>query len=146
MSSAMDKSLMAMRIEDDKEEVPFYLPDLPEYSSNENNVLSLIGRLLNPECQKMASLILDLPRKWQKVNRIRGVALSRERFQFFFDYEHDLEEILEKGGSHLQRIGSGHRKMDGTPSYGFSANHPAMGTNTKYPNQPLLDSGHYCFW
>lgn len=32
-----------------------------------------------------------------KVDRVRGVALSKERFQFFFKYEHDLEEILEKG-------------------------------------------------
>ncbi|XP_024009554.1 uncharacterized protein LOC112084588 [Eutrema salsugineum] len=95
MSSAMDKALMAMSLEE--EEVPFDLPDTPAYCSSDKNEFSLIGRLLNPECQKMANLILDLPRKWQKYDRVRGVALSRERFQFFFKYEHDLNEILDKG-------------------------------------------------
>lgn len=45
----------------------------------------------------MASIIFDMPRKWQKVGRIRGIALSEEKFQFIFQYEHDLLEILEKG-------------------------------------------------
>lgn len=97
MSSAMDKALMAMRIEEEDEDSPFDLPDLPEYKSNEQNSMSIIGRLLNPERPKMASLILDLPTKWQKVGMVNGVALSKERFQFFFKYEQDLEEILEKG-------------------------------------------------
>lgn len=38
-----------------------------------------------------------MPRKWQKVGRVRGIALSNERFQFIFKNEHDLVEILEKG-------------------------------------------------
>lgn len=95
MSSAMDKALMAMSLEEDDE--PFELPDLPEYSSNEINKLSLIGRILNPKFQKISSLILDMPRKWQKQGKVRGVALSRERFQFIFDHEHDLLDVLEKG-------------------------------------------------
>lgn len=45
----------------------------------------------------MSSLILDLHRKWQKIGRVRGISLSKERFQFIFRYEHDLIEILEKG-------------------------------------------------
>ncbi|XP_024004809.1 uncharacterized protein At4g02000-like [Eutrema salsugineum] len=44
----------------------------------------------------MADLILDMPRKWQVYDRVRGVALSSERFQFIFKYEHDLEEVLKK--------------------------------------------------
>ncbi|XP_024004102.1 uncharacterized protein LOC112081569 [Eutrema salsugineum] len=91
----MDKALMAMSLEEEDE--PFDMMDLPEYSSCERNVFSIIGRLLNPECQKMASLILDMPRKWQKYDRARGVALSVERFQFIFDTENDLDEILAKG-------------------------------------------------
>lgn len=55
-----------------------------------------MGRLLNPDCQKMASLILDLPRKWQLYDRVRGVALTKEKFQFTFKYEHDLEDVLKK--------------------------------------------------
>ncbi|KAL0695651.1 hypothetical protein Bca4012_062831 [Brassica carinata] len=95
MSAAMDKALMAMSLEE--EDVPFVMPDLPEYSSSEWNVTSLIGRLLNPDFQRMESFIYVMPRKWQKQGKVRGVALSRERFQFIFDYEHDLIEILEKG-------------------------------------------------
>lgn len=95
ISSAMDKALMAMSLED--EDLPFNMPALPEYSSCDQNVLSLVGRTLNPECQSMKNLIRDMPRKWQKLGRVRGVALSKERFQFFFNSEHDLVEVLEKG-------------------------------------------------
>lgn len=95
MSSAMDKAMLAMSLEE--EDVPFDMPDLPEFSSCERNVLSLVGRTLNPECQSMKNLIRDMPRKWQKIGRVRGVALSKERFQFFFNSEHDLVEVLEKG-------------------------------------------------
>lgn len=47
--------------------------------------------------QKMHSLILDMPRKWKKLGKFRGVALSKERFQFIFDHEQDLLDVLEKG-------------------------------------------------
>ncbi|XP_024016120.1 uncharacterized protein LOC112089280 [Eutrema salsugineum] len=95
MSAAMDKALMAMSLEEVEE--PFDMPDLPEYCSSGENGLSLVGRLLNPDCQKMANLILDMPRKWQKYDKVTGVALTKEKFQFFFKEEHDLIEILEKG-------------------------------------------------
>ncbi|XP_024004045.1 uncharacterized protein LOC112081523 [Eutrema salsugineum] len=76
---------MAMSLEE--EEVPFDLPDTPAYCSSDKNEFSLIGRLLNPDCQRMANLILDLPRKWQKYDRVRGVhtfnewALATERWE-----------------------------------------------------------------
>lgn len=95
MSSAMDKAMFAMNLVE--EYIPFDMPALPQFCSSEDNVLSLIGRILNPERQKVSNLLLDLPRKWQKIGRIRGVALSKERFQFIFKFEHDLIEILEKG-------------------------------------------------
>lgn len=95
MSSSLDKALLGLSLEEEDE--PFDLPDLPEYSSSENNTMSLMGRLLNPECQKMASLILDMPRKWQIYDRVRGVALSKDRYHFIFKFEQDLEEILSRG-------------------------------------------------
>lgn len=94
MSIAMDKTLMAMSLEE--EDVPFDLPDLPEFSSIERNYLSLIGRILNPDCQPMPILIVEMPRKWQKVGKCRGVALSKEKFQFIFDNEFDLLDVLDK--------------------------------------------------
>lgn len=95
MSAAMDKALMAMSLEE--EDLPFEMPDLPEFLSVERNVISLIGRTLNPDCQPMKNLIRDMPRKWQKPGKMKGVALSNEKFQFIFNSEHDLQEILDKG-------------------------------------------------
>ncbi|XP_018473650.1 uncharacterized protein LOC108844859 [Raphanus sativus] len=96
MSSQLDKALLHLSLEEEDDE-PFVLPDTPEYCSAGRNALSLVGRLLNPSCQKMSDLILDMPRKWQLYDRVRGVALSRERFQFIFKHEHDLLDILDRG-------------------------------------------------
>lgn len=95
MSSSLDKKMMSISLE--VEDLPFDLPNLPQFCSSERNTMSVIGRILNPECQNMSDLILDMPRKWQMYERVRGVALSKEKFQFIFKYEHDLEEILNKG-------------------------------------------------
>lgn len=51
MSAAMDKALMAMSLEE--VDVPFEMPDLPQFRSYERNNLSLVGRLLNPDNQSM---------------------------------------------------------------------------------------------
>ncbi|XP_018448453.1 uncharacterized protein At4g02000-like [Raphanus sativus] len=95
MSAAMDRALMALSLDED--EVPFKMPDLPGISSAEENALSLMGRTLNPELQKMPGLIRTMPRKWGKEGKVRGRALSQERFQFIFTNEHDLLDVLEKG-------------------------------------------------
>lgn len=79
----MDKALLALSLKDD-DDAPFDLPDLPQYFATDRNACSIIGRLLNPELQRMAKLIFDLPRKWQKVNRVHGFALTKEIFQFVF--------------------------------------------------------------
>lgn len=90
----LNKVFATMSLEE--EEVPFDLPDLPQFSAVESNKLSIIGRTLNPECQRMKDLILDMPRKWQVYDRVRGVALSPTMFQFVFKYEHDLEAVMRK--------------------------------------------------
>lgn len=61
MAENLDRALTEMSLEED--EKPYVLPDRPEYYSTERNSLSLTGRLLNPQCQKMTDLILDMPRK-----------------------------------------------------------------------------------
>ncbi|XP_018463848.1 uncharacterized protein LOC108835039 [Raphanus sativus] len=80
----------------EEEDVPVTLPDLPQFSAVESNKLSIIGRTLNPDSQRMKDLILDMPRKWQVYDRVRGVALSSTMFQFIFKHEHDLEEVMRK--------------------------------------------------
>ncbi|XP_023640355.1 uncharacterized protein LOC111831078 [Capsella rubella] len=92
----MDKALMAMSLEEE-EDTPFDMLDLPEFSSSQRNVLSLVGRLLNPECQDMQALVRNMPRKWQKWGKVTGVALTKEKFQFIFNSEHDLQDVLDKG-------------------------------------------------
>lgn len=79
MSAAMDRALMALSLEDEEEKVPA-MPELPGFSFIEENALSLIGRTLNPECQKISGLIFTMPRKWHKEGRVRRVALSEEKF------------------------------------------------------------------
>lgn len=94
-ASDFDKALLEMTLEEDEE--PYVLPDKPEYYSTERNSLSLIGRLLNPQCQKMSDLILDMPGKWQLYDMVKGVALSKDRFQFIFKSERDLNHVLNRG-------------------------------------------------
>ncbi|KAL1214907.1 hypothetical protein V5N11_010233 [Cardamine amara subsp. amara] len=96
MSSSIDRALLAMSL-DEEDDVLLDMPDLPVYCSSENNVLSIIGRVLNLDKQNVANLILDLPRKWQLYDRVRGITLSNEKFQFIFKYEQELEDVMEKG-------------------------------------------------
>ena len=79
----------------EEEEEPFVLPDNPEYYSTGRNSLSLVGRILNPQCQAMYDVILDMPHKWKLYDRVKGVAISKERFQFIFKHEHDLQDVLD---------------------------------------------------
>lgn len=95
MTTAMDRAMANMNLEE--VDNPADMPNLPEFSSAKDNVNSLIGRVLNPDGVNMASLILDMPRKWQKYDKVKGIALSNEKFQFVFKFEHDLMEILDKG-------------------------------------------------
>lgn len=95
MTSKINKALCSLSLEEI--DVPVDLPDIPEFCSSEKNSLSLVERVLNPEYQSISDLILDMPRKWQLYDRVRGVALSKEKFQFIFKNEADLEEILKKG-------------------------------------------------
>ncbi|XP_024016540.1 uncharacterized protein LOC112089909 [Eutrema salsugineum] len=90
----IDKALRALSLEEE-EDTPFIMPKDPKYCSSERNIMSIMGRTLNPECQNMADLILDMPRKWQVYDRVRGMTLTKEKFQFIFKYEHDLEEVKE---------------------------------------------------
>ncbi|XP_019095330.1 PREDICTED: uncharacterized protein LOC109130252 [Camelina sativa] len=82
---------------EEEEDKPLVLSNLPQFYSSERNVRSLIGRFLNPDYQRMSNWILEMPRIWRLYNRVRGVALSRDRFQFIFKYDEDINEILKTG-------------------------------------------------
>lgn len=63
---------------------------------SEKNVMSILGKVLNPDCQRKSNLVLDMPRKWGMVNRVRGVVLFKDRVQFIFKYEEDIKDILNQ--------------------------------------------------
>lgn len=81
MSSWIDKILMELSLQE--EDLPFDLLDAIEFCSIAENRLSLIGRILNPYCQKNLDLMLNMPRKWQMVDKVRGVVLSAENSSLF---------------------------------------------------------------
>lgn len=91
MEFALDRALKELSIDED---VPLVLKNNPKFSLVERNTRSLMGRMLNPDVQKMCNMIHDLPHLWRCYDRVRGYALSRDRFQFIFDSETDLLYVL----------------------------------------------------
>lgn len=94
MADLLQKAIQAMSLE---EEEPLTLPDSPRFRVIDDNQLSLMGRLLNPDCQTMARMIEYMPTPWRMVGKVRGIALSRDRFQFVFKREEDLLSVLKDG-------------------------------------------------
>lgn len=92
MAELLHKAIRAMSLE---EEEPLVLRDDPSFRVENDNQRSLLGRLLNPECQVMERMIDYMPTAWRVVGRVRGIALSRDRFQFIFQREEDLETVLK---------------------------------------------------
>lgn len=90
----MDQALRTMSLSD---EDTLVLPTDPSYCVTESNTLSILGRLLNPDCQSMSRMIENMPRIWRLYERVRGIALTKERFQFIFQTEHDLIVVLNGG-------------------------------------------------
>lgn len=81
MSDLLQKAIQAMSLE---EEEPLTLPDDPKFRVFDENQNSLLGRLLNPYCQSMERMIEYMLTAWRVYGRVRGIALSHDRFQFVF--------------------------------------------------------------
>ncbi|RID66955.1 hypothetical protein BRARA_D02062 [Brassica rapa] len=92
MADMLHKAIQSMSLE---EEEPLTLPDSPRFRVYDKNETSLLGRLLNPDCQSMARMIEYMPTAWRVYGRVRGIALSRDRFQFVFQREEDLQTVLD---------------------------------------------------
>ncbi|XP_013639525.1 PREDICTED: uncharacterized protein At4g02000-like [Brassica oleracea var. oleracea] len=91
MADKLHNAIRSLSIEDDD---PVTLPDDPKFRVFDANATSLMGRLLNPDCQPMAKMINYMPTAWRVHGRVRGIALSRDRFQFIFQREEDLLTVL----------------------------------------------------
>lgn len=94
MDEGLEQVMKAMSLEED---LPVVLSDGEDYSAALRNGRSLIGRLLNPACQKMTRMLRAMPKIWKIYERVRGLALSKESFQFIFDLETDLETVMKQG-------------------------------------------------
>ncbi|KAG2322065.1 hypothetical protein Bca52824_015278 [Brassica carinata] len=62
---------------------------------------TLIGRCMNPPKQAMKMLLFMLPRIWQVEGRVVGTDLGRGRFQFAFESEEDIVEVLNMEPFHF---------------------------------------------
>ncbi|XP_048613217.1 uncharacterized protein LOC125587113 [Brassica napus] len=92
MAENLQKAINALSLHDEE---PVDLPDSPRFHVFDENATSLLGRLLNPECQAMDKMIEKMPRIWRVYERVRGIALSRDKFQFIFEREEDLLMVLK---------------------------------------------------
>lgn len=62
---------------------------------------TLIGRCMNPQKQDMKILLFMLPKIWQVEGRAVGVDLGLGRFQFDFDLEEDIVEVMKMEPFHF---------------------------------------------
>ncbi|KAF3596401.1 hypothetical protein DY000_02026519 [Brassica cretica] len=92
MADNLHKAIRSMSLDDDD---PITLPDEPQFRVFDANATSILGRLLNPDAQNMARMIEFMPTAWRLYNRVRGIALSRDRFQFIFEREEDMLTVLK---------------------------------------------------
>lgn len=76
-------------------------PSLDNSALIKDNALTLIGRLTNPQDQKIWALIPALPRKWNLLGRETGSGLGNNCFQFRFEREDDLRRVLDNGPYHF---------------------------------------------
>ncbi|XP_013624281.1 PREDICTED: uncharacterized protein At4g02000-like [Brassica oleracea var. oleracea] len=92
MADNLQKAINALSLHDEE---PVDLPDSPRFHVFDENVTSLLGRLLNPDCQAMDKMIEEMPKTWRVADRVRGIALSLDKFQFIFEREEDLLTVLK---------------------------------------------------
>lgn len=76
-------------------------PSLNTSALIKDNALTLTGRLTNPAKQRVWTLILSLPRKWNIQGRVVGSDLGHNCFQFRFELEEDLLKVLENRPYHF---------------------------------------------
>lgn len=76
-------------------------PPLDTSALIRENALTLIGRLTNPQEQRIWALIASLPRKWNARGRVVGADLGHNCFQFRFEREDDLQRVLDNRPYHF---------------------------------------------
>lgn len=69
-------------------------PDFDTSALIRDNALTLMGRVTNAKEQPIEHLITSLPRNWSLRGRVTGSDLGRNCFQFRFELEEDMLEVL----------------------------------------------------
>lgn len=67
------------------------------------NSLTLMGRLTNPTVQRLWSLIPFVSNRWNLKGKAIGSDLGRGCFQFRFDFEEDLQKVLDNRPYHFDQ-------------------------------------------
>lgn len=62
---------------------------------------TVIGRCMNPRMQDMKTLLFMFPRIWQLEGKVVGADLGMRKFQFDFDEEKDITEVLKMEPFHF---------------------------------------------
>jgi len=70
-------------------------PEIDTAPLIEANSLTLMGRLTNPSAQRLWSMFPFLSNRWNLKGKASGSDLGRGCFQFCFDYEEDLQRVLD---------------------------------------------------
>ncbi|KAG7564245.1 hypothetical protein ISN44_As10g010140 [Arabidopsis suecica] len=78
-------------------------PDLDNSDLIRENALTLKGRLTNPKVQRLWSLIPFISNKWNLKGKAIGSDLGNGCFQFRFDFEEDLQKVLDNRPYHLDQ-------------------------------------------
>lgn len=83
-------------------EEPIKLSEVDTLAFIEANKFTLIGRVTNPDLTKPKVVIAFLPTLWSISGRVSGKNLGRDKFQFTFSSEHDIEMVLKKAPFHYK--------------------------------------------
>lgn len=76
-------------------------PDLDTSDLIEENSLTLMGRFTNPTKQRLWSFFPFISNRWNLRGRAIGADLGKGCFQFRFDYEEDLQKVLDNRPYHF---------------------------------------------
>ncbi|VVA90791.1 unnamed protein product [Arabis nemorensis] len=58
---------------------------------------TLVGQVLNPsQAHRVKALLAFLPSLWKCEDRVRGLEMGKGRFQFWFENESDLQQVMTK--------------------------------------------------
>lgn len=102
-SSRLDKGKWIPDSTTEARRPPIKIPQVDTTALIEEHKLTLIGRVTNSKIQKPRALVDFFLQQWRVTETITGRDLGPDMFQFKFDSEQDLQEILARAPFHFKR-------------------------------------------